>query len=417
MLKTRKLQKKWGALALCIVLSALLLAGCGGGSTGGDSAASGGSAAPAGDSAAPAATGGDIKVGILFSTSGGLAITEGPCYNAALIAIDEINAAGGIGGRNLVPVYEDYGSDPALAVDKIKKLIMQDEVVATVGLYTSASRIAARPVVEENDSLLFYPTFYEGEDPSPNLIYTGAVPNQQGDLFVPWLIENVGSKFFLLGTDTVYMQLINKQATEKLAEYGGEVVAEEYVPSGHSDFATIINKINETKPDVIYANLNGDSAVAFYKAFKSFGLDPATMPIASFVSDENTFQALGAQTSAGHYISINYMNTIDSPENKAFIDKYVADYGTDSQVTSVAEAAYKSVYLLAEALKKLGDEEYTAENIRGALADVEINAPGGSVKVDPDNYHLYLKARIGKVNADGILEVVYESEDLIKPEP
>jgi branched-chain amino acid transport system substrate-binding protein/urea transport system substrate-binding protein len=332
------------------------------------------------------------------------------------MAIDEINAMGGVNGKTLVPVYEDYGGDPAVAVEKIKKLIMQDEVVATVGLYTSASRIACRPVLEENDSLLFYPTFYEGEDPSPNIVYTGAAPNQQGDLFVPWLVENVGNKFFLLGTDTVYMSLINKQCTEALTALGGEVVAEEYVPSGHDDFSTIIAKINDTKPNVIYANLNGDSAVAFYKQYKSYGLDPAQMPIASFVSDENTFKALGAETAAGHYMSINYMNTIDTSKNKAFVEKYRELYG-DSELQSVAEAAYKSVYLLAYALDRIGDGEYTAENIRAALAGAEIDAPGGVVRVDPDNFHVYLKARIGKVNDAGKVEVVYESEDLIKPEP
>jgi ABC-type branched-subunit amino acid transport system substrate-binding protein len=293
---------------------------------------------------------------------------------------------------------------------------MQDKVVATVGLYTSASRIASRPVLEENDGLLFYPTFYEGEDPSPNIIYTGAAPNQQGDLFVPWLVENVGDKFFLLGTDTVYMSLINKQCTEALTALGGEVVAEEYVPSGHDDFSTIIAKINDTKPNVIYANLNGDSAVAFYKQYKSYGLDPAQMPIASFVSDENTFKALGAEASAGHYMSINYMNTIDTPANKAFVERYRELYG-DSELQSVAEAAYKSVYLLAYALDRIGDGEYTAENIKAALADAEIEAPGGTVRVDPDNFHVYLKARIGKVNGEGKVEVVYESEELLKPEP
>jgi len=195
------------------------------------------------------------------------------------------------------------------------------------------------------------------------------------------------------------------------------VVAEEYVPSGHSDFATIINKIKETNPNVIYANLNGDSAVAFYKAFKDYGLDAETMPIASFCSDENTFNALGAETSAGHYISINYVNTIESAENTEFIANYKALYGDDTEVTSVAEAAYKSVYLLAYALEAIGDGEYTAENIRASLSGVEIDAPGGAVKVDGDNFHLYLKACIAKVGDDGLLDVVYESDELIKPAP
>lgn len=356
-----------------------------------------------------------IKIGLLFSKTGPTAITEEAMYNAAMMAVDEINEAGGVKGKKLEPVYEDYGMDPAVAAEKIKKLIMQDKVTATVGLYTSASRIAAEPVIQDNDGLLIYPTYYEGEAPSPNLVYTGAVPNQQGDLFVPYLTENVGKKFFLLGTDTVYMSLINKQCKDLLEKYGGTAVGEEYVPGGHSDFASVITKIKEAKPDVIYCNLNGDSAVAFYKQYKSYGLDSATMPIASFVTDEVTVKALGAQTAAGHYISINYINTIDTEANKAFIEKYKGKYGADKEMTSVGEASYTSVKLLAAALEKT--EDYTPAGLKKAMSGMEIDAPQGRIKVDPDNFHIYCKARIGKVNADGNIEVVYESPELIKPDP
>lgn len=356
-----------------------------------------------------------IKIGLLFAMSGATAITEDTMYKSAKLAVDEINAAGGINGKKIVTVEEDYATDAATAAEKMKKLILQDKVVATVGLYTSASRIAAAPVVEENDGILVYPTFYEGEKPSPNIVYTGIVPNQQGDLYVPWLVENVGKNFFLLGTDTVYAALINKQCKETLSTCGGNVVGEELVPNGHSDFSSIINKIKESKADVIYCNLNGDSAVAFYKQYNSYGLNPDTTPIASFITDESMVQALGADLAKGHYTSVNYFNTVDTPENKAYLEKYAKKYGSSEGVTAVGESSYTSVMLLAEAMKK--SEKLDTESILKAFDNLEYDAPQGHIKIDPDTHHIWAKARIGRVNADGKFDVVFESDDIIKPIP
>lgn len=356
-----------------------------------------------------------IKIGLLFAMSGATAITEDTMYKSAKLAVEEINEAGGINGKKIETVEEDYATDAATAAEKMKKLIMQDQVVATVGLYTSSSRIAAAPVVEENNGILVYPTFYEGEKPSPNIVYTGIVPNQQGDLYVPWLVNNVGKKFFLLGTDTVYAALINKQCTETLATSGGTVVGDELVPSGHSDFSSIINKIKESGADVIYCNLNGDSAVAFYKQYNSYGLNPDQTPIASFITDESMVQALGADLAKGHYTSVNYFNTVDTPENKTYLEKYAKEYGSADGVTAVGESSYTSVMLLAEALKKAKD--LTTESILTAFDNLEYGAPQGHVKIDADTHHIWAKARIGRVNADGKFDIVFESDDIIKPIP
>lgn len=356
-----------------------------------------------------------IKVGLLFSKSGSTAITEQVMYNSAKMAIDEINDAGGINGKKIETVEEDYASDPATGAEKIKKLIMQDQVVATVGLYTSASRIAATPVVEQNNGILIYPTFYEGEKPSKNIIYTGSVPNQQGDLFVPWLAKNVGKKFFLLGTDTVYAALINKQAAKSLSESGGTVVGEELVPSGQSDFASIITKIKESKADVIYANLNGDSSVAFYKQYNSHGLSPDKTPIASFITDESMVGALGVDIAKGHYTSVNYFNTVNTEENKKFLEKYSKKYGSSDGVTAVGESSYTSVMLLGEALKKASDLK--TESILKAFDNLEYNAPQGNIKIDAETHHIWNKARIGKVNNQGKFDIVFESDDIIQPIP
>ena len=357
--------------------------------------------------------GGEIKIGLIFSKTGATAITEECMYNAAMMAIDEVNAAGGVNGKQLVPVFEDYSTDPAKAADKMKKLIMQDQVVATVGLYTSASRVAARPVVEQNKGLLVYPTFYEGEDPSPNIIYTGTVLNQQNDLFVPWLMENVGKKFFFLGSETVYVSLIHAQAVEVVKANGGEIVGNEIVPSGNADFASVIAKIKEAKPDVIYANLNGDSTVAFYKQYKSYGFDPKTMPIASTITDEASVAAIG-DAAVGHYSCFNYFNTIQSDANKTFVDNYEKKYG-NRDVTAVGEASYDSVKLLAKALEKV--EDYKPESIIKAFEGLEMDAPQGPIKIDAANHHLWCCGRIAQVAEDGSFKVVYESPELIEPKP
>lgn len=355
----------------------------------------------------------EIKIGLIFSKTGATAISEECMYNAAMMAIDEVNAAGGVKGKKLVPVFEDYSTDPAKAADKMKKLIMQDQVVATVGLYTSASRVAARPVVEQNNGVLVYPTYYEGEDPSPNIIYTGSVLNQQNDLFVPWLMENVGKKFFFLGSETVYVSLIHAQAREVVKANGGEIVGDEIVPSGNADFASVIAKIKEANPDVIYANLNGDSAVAFYKQYQSYGFDPTTMPIASTITDEASVAAIG-EAAIGHYSCFNYFNTVASEANKTFVDNYEAKFG-NRNVTCVGEASYDSVKLLAMALEKAAD--FTPASILKAFEGLEMDAPQGPIKIDPATHHLWCRGRIAKVASDLSFEVVYESPEMIEPKP
>lgn len=389
--------KKWARIGMALLLCAatvLGLTGCGGAS------ASGGAS-------------GEIKIGLIFSKTGATAITEECMYNAAMMAIDEVNEAGGVKGKKLVPIFEDYSTDPAKAADKMKKLIMQDQVVATVGLYTSASRVAARPIVEQNNGILVYPTFYEGEDPSPNLIYTGSVLNQQNDLFVPWLMDNVGKKFFFLGSETVYVSLIHAQAVEVVKANGGEIVGNEIVPSGNSDFASVIAKIKEADPDVIYANLNGDSTVAFYKQYKSYGFDAATMPIASTITDEASVAAIG-DAAVGHYSCFNYFNTIESEANKTFVDNYEKKFG-NRDVTAVGEASYDSVKLLAMALEKAAD--FKPETVLAAFKGLEMDAPQGHIKIDENSHHLWCRGRIAQVAADGSFKVVYESPELIEPKP
>lgn len=360
-----------------------------------------------------------IKIGLVFSLTGGTAITEECMYNSAVLAIEEINAAGGINGKKIEYVVKDYATDPDTAVKVVKEMILQDDVTAIVGLYTSASRVAVEPILEEYEIPLVYPTFYEGEEPNDYVIYTGCVPNQQGDYFVPYLFENVSHNFYLLGTDTTYAQGINAQAEALISSLGGKVVGNELVSSDVTEFSDIIAKIKSTCGDegcVIYANLNGDSGTAFYTQFAAAGLSEK-YTIASFIMDESFSTALGS-AAADTYASVNYFNSIESNANKAFLSAYGAKYGEAkaAAVTAVGEATYDAVYLLSKSLEKCGDD-ITTENIMANFAGISFDAPQGTITVDGDNNHIYCKARIGLVQADGTIKTVFESDDVIKPEP
>ncbi len=239
------------------------------------------------------AAAGEIKVGVLFSLTGTTAIIEESLNKATIMAIEEINAAGGIKGMKVVPVVEDPASDPATFAEKARKLVVGDKCVSVFGSYTSASRKAVLPVFERQNNLYWYPTLYEGRECSKNVIYTGAVPNQQQDEFIPWLINKFGKKFYLIGSNYIYPKEENNYCKKLLQKHGGEVVAEEYVPLGHSEFSSVINKFRSTQPNVIFSTVVGDSVVALHRQYHAAGLDPAKMPMASLTTSENEIAAMG----------------------------------------------------------------------------------------------------------------------------
>lgn len=403
-MKHSKMLKKLLAAAVALTLT-LSFASCGSESTSTDT-----------ESTASSKSGDTIKIGVLFSSSGSTAGVEQTMINAAKLAFDEINANGGIKGKQVEYIHEDYASDPATATKKIQKLIQQDEVVATVGCYTSASRQATLPTLKEENSLLVYPTYTEGEEVHPNVIYVGAMPNQQATDYIPWLIENEGKKAFLVGSDYVFPKTCNKQAKILIQNNGGEVVGEEYAPLGSSDFAAIVTKIKEAKPDFIYSDLVGDSVVAFYKEYKQQGLSPEDCPIASIATDEMSNKAMGAEYAAGHYTSMNYFESIDSETNKKFVDAYYKKFTDGSTITTLAEATYDSCYLLKAAIEKVDDPTDT-DALIAAFAGLEFDAPQGKIKVHESNHCTYLYSRFAKCNAEGKFDVIYESDSTIEPQP
>jgi urea transport system substrate-binding protein len=406
---TRRLIGGLSALGLTLTLASC--GGGGGGGTGADKTAST-------DGGAAGSFDGEVKVGILHSRSGTMAISENTVAEAELMAIDEINAAGGVkvDGKKLkmVPIEEDGASDWPTFAEKSKKLIDQDKVAVVFGGWTSASRKAMLPVYEAKDSFLYYPIQYEGQECSKNIFYTGATPNQQAEPAVSWLLKNKGKDFFLVGSDYVYPRTANTIMKEQLKAQGGKLVGEDYLPLGNTEVAPIIAKIKQALPKggVIVNTLNGDSNVAFFKQMKAAGITPANgYAIMSFSIAEEEIAAIGPEYLEGTYAAWNFFQSLDTPASKKFTTDFKAKYG-DKRVTSdPAEAAYSMVYLW-----KLGAEKANSvddNKVRESLVGVSFDAPEGKVTVQP-NHHIEKLVLIGEVQKDGMFKIL-ENKGMVKP--
>ncbi len=360
---------------------------------------------------------GEVKVGVLFSLTGTTGIIEESLNKATIMAIEEINDSGGINGMKITPVVEDPASDPATFAAKARKLVLNDRCVSVFGSYTSASRKAVLPVFEKRDNLYWYPTLYEGRECSKNVIYTGAVPNQQQDEFVPWLVEKFGKRWYLIGSNYIYPKEENNYCKKLLADLGCEVVAEEYVPLGHSEFASVVNKFRSEKPNVIFSTVVGDSVVALHRQYRAAGLDPETMPMASLTTSENEVAAMGGDAAAGHFTSAPYFQVWDSPENQKFVEAYKKRWGEDKVTHFVSEPSYFQVYMFKQAVEKLDPSDISPQTIREATKGVELVAPQGPVRIDPATLHTYLWPKIGVCKSDGQFEILQQSSEWLRPVP
>lgn len=358
----------------------------------------------------------EIKVGVLHSLSGTMSISEVAVKDAEVMAIEEINAAGGLLGQKIVPVVEDGASDWPTFANKATKLIQKDKVAAVFGGWTSSSRKAMLPVFEQLDHLLFYPVQYEGLEASKNIVYTGAAPNQQIMPSVTYLLSQGKKKMFLLGSDYVFPRTANMIIKAQLKAEGGETLAEEYTPLGHVEYTTIINKIKELKPDAILNTLNGDSNVAFFKQLKAAGITAAMIPVMSYSVAEEEIAGIGVENLVGHYAAWNYFMTVDTPENKKWIADFKAKYGATRNTDDPIEAGYFAVKLWAEAVKKANS--FDVAKVREALkTGISYMAPEGKVTLDGENNHTYKPVLIGKLNAAGMFDVVWKTGAPVKPDP
>ena len=353
----------------------------------------------------------------MHSLSGALSISEKAVVDGEQLAIDEINAAGGVMGMQLVPIVEDGASDPATFAEKAKKLVQSDKVPVVFGCWTSGSRKAVRPVFKDSDALLFYPVQYEGLEMDANIFYMGATTNQQIVPSVEYLLAEGKTKFFLLGSDYVFPRTANGIIKAQLAASGGETLAEEYVPlsGGSNDFSTIISKIKSTNPDVIYNTLNGDSNVAFFKQLKSAGLTPDNLTTLSVSIAEEEAKAIGGDIMEGHLVAWNYFQTTDTPENEKFVAAFKAKYGEDRVTDDPIEAGYIGVYLWSMAANKAQSVEVA--KVKEALAGMTFAAPEGTVTVNATNNHISKSVRIGRIRADGLIDDIYATPEPVEPDP
>ncbi|GAA4200136.1 urea ABC transporter substrate-binding protein [Streptosporangium oxazolinicum] len=375
-----------------------------------------GSEAPAGTNAASTGGGEDgIKVGILHSLSGTMAISEVTVRDSELLAIEEINAAGGVLGKKLIPVVEDGASDWPTFAEKATKLIRQDKVATTFGGWTSASRKAMLPVFERSKALLWYPVQYEGLESSPYIFYTGATTNQQIIPGLDYLKEQGKKKIFLVGSDYVFPRTANKIIKAYAAANGMEILGEEYTPLGHTEYSTLTNKVVQAKPDAVFNTLNGDSNVAFFKQLNSAGVTAEQMPVLSVSVAEEEVKGIGVDNIAGHPVAWNYYQTTENPANEKFVAAFKAKYGADKVTSDPMEAGYNAVYLWAEAVKKAGSVE--VEAVRKAAGGIALERPEGLVTIDGENQHMYKTARIGVIQPDGLIKEVWNSGKPIKPDP
>ena len=357
------------------------------------------------------------RVGVLFSETGVTGAVERTQRAATLLAIDEINEAGGVRGRPIKPIAYDPASTPALYRDLALKLCEEDRVNVLFGCHMSSTRKAVLPLIEARDALLFYPTLYEGFEYSKNCIYTGAAPNQNSVQLVEFLTQHYGKRVFLVGSNYVYPYESNRIIADLFLRSGGQVLDEMYVPLdlGSADISRVIDHIRKVKPDVIYSTVVGEGIIPFFQAYKAAGFDGRTTPIASQSTSEADFSRIAPEVAEGHITAAPFFSTLVLPRAREFVTKYRNRFGPYALPTAPAEAAYFQVHLFALALEKCGSTALV--DMLPALASVEFDAPQGVVKVDAATNHTHLWPRVAKINATGGYEIVYDPLVRIAPDP
>ena len=372
-----------------------------------------------------------IKVGVLHSLSGTMAISETSLKDMALMTIDEINAKGGVLGKQLEAVVVDPASNWPLFAERGRQLLTQDKVAVTFGCWTSVSRKSVLPVYEELNGLLFYPVQYEGEEMSPNVFYTGAAPNQQAIPAVEYLLSEDGGaakRFFLLGTDYVYPRTTNKILRAFLHSKGvqDKDIEEVYTPFGHADYQTIvanIKKFSAGGKTAVVSTVNGDSNVPFYKELANQGIEATDVPVVAFSVGEEELRGIDTKPLVGHLAAWNYFQSVENPVN----EKFVADWkayakakklpNADTVVTNdPMEATYVGIHMWAQAVEKAGTTD--VDKVRAAMAGQEFAAPSGfTLKMDEKNHHLHKPVMIGEVQDDGQFSVVWETDGPVRAQP
>lgn len=357
------------------------------------------------------------RVGVLFSTSGVTSIIEKSQLKGAMLAIDEINDAGGVRGRPITPVCYNPGSVTSRYGELAEKLIREDRINVIFGCYMSSSRKEVLPIVERRNALLFYPTLYEGFEYSPNVMYGGATPNQNSVPLGNHLMECYGRRIYFVGSDYIYPRESNRVMRHVIRQGGGEVLGEEYLPLRATPlmFKDVVDRIMECKPDAIFSTVVGQGCINFYRAYHQAGGNGVVCPIASLTTNEAEIEEIGIEASEGHITAAPYFRNLSSASNTRFLSSYQAKFQSTSDVTSCCEAAYTQMHLFGMALEETG--EMDADSLRASLLGTSFEAPQGTISVDPDNNHTYLHALIARVDKHGEFVIAHKVRQSIKPDP
>ena len=355
-----------------------------------------------------------IRVGILHSQTGTMAVSETPVINATLLAIEQINAEGGLLGKKIEPVIADGQSDEQVFAAEAERLITQEHVDVLFGCWTSASRKAVKPIVEKHEHLLFYPVQYEGLEASDHIIYTGSAPNQQIMPAVSWAVKQFGPRVYLVGSDYIFPHVANWLIKKQLPLIHARMVGEQYILLGSHDVSAVIADIRRLQPDIIFNSINGDANKDFFHALKQAGLTAERVPVMSFSLDEPGISAIPAAEIAGHYAAGNYFQSLPGEANKQFVAAYHQRFG-NQPVSGAMEAAWIGVHLWVSAVRSAHTSD--AEVIHHSILQQSMHAPEGIVSVDQANRHLWKTPYIGRVNAQHQFDIVWSGAHVLRPVP
>ncbi|OBY83146.1 amino acid/amide ABC transporter substrate-binding protein (HAAT family) [Delftia sp. 60] len=356
------------------------------------------------------------RIGVLFSRSGPTGVTESEHFLGTALAIEEINQLGGVLSRPLIPVAYDPRGDATEYRQLATRLLLEDEVNVIFGCSRSSSRKAVLPVIERNNALLWYCSFYEGFEYSPNVIYTGAVPNQNNVPLAAYLLQNRGRKLFFVGADYIYPRESNRIMRDLVEQHGGEVLDEVYLPleASRAEVEEVLADIQAAQPDAVFSTMVGQSARLLYQLYRDFGLDPLRTPIASLSMVEEEIRQIGPLLCEGHITAATYFGSVASESNRRFIALWRSRFG-DRPTSMWSELAYAQIHLFAQALQRSGSLD--RRKLVEAAHRVRFEAPEGPITVDPENNHCSLTPRIGICRSDGQFDIVWEAMEPVRPDP
>ncbi len=354
-----------------------------------------------------------IKVGILHSRTGPMTFTEANVIDATILAISEINRRGGVLSRQLEPILADGKSDPLIFAKEAEKLIKEKNVEVIFGCWTSSSRKTVKDVVEKYNILLFYPVQWEGIETSNNIIYTDSTTNQQAIPAIKWSIDNLGKKIFLVGPDTIYTKLTNETIAEFAPGIGAKVVGNEYINLSHENFDKMVQKIVETKPDVVINSLSDEGNIKFFKEIDLLTKKGLDINVMSFSISETELQEMEIENVKGTYSCWSYFQSLDSKENREFVFKVKDKFGKSKVTSDTMQAAYCGVYLWANAVKKIYSTK--TDLVKKTLPEIVFNAPDGILQIDGENNNAYRPIYVGKVNSQRQFDIIWKGNIPIKP--